>query len=195
MKKSLGAKTIVYPTPVFIVGSYDHEGRANAMAAAWGGICCSRPPCVAVSIRKSRYTHSNILDRRAFTINIPSERHVQEADFFGIASGKSRDKFNETGLTPVKSEVVDAPYIQEFLLVLECRLLHTHELGTHTQFIGEIIDVKANEEVLDNRGIPDIERVKPLMYAPKGEKYYGVGKLLGDAFSIGKTLIGPSHLM
>ncbi|MFW6138341.1 MAG: flavin reductase family protein [Spirochaetota bacterium] len=187
MKKSIGAKTIVFPTPVFIVGSYDNEGRPNVMTAAWSGICCSDPPCIAVSVRHSRYTHQNIVSRKAFTINVPSEEHAGIADYFGIASGKNKDKVSAAGLTAVKSELVEAPYIQEFRLVLECRLVNTVELGSHAQFIGQIMDVKADEEVLQ-KGAPDIEKVKPLIYAPSTTKYYGIGSFAGEAFSIGKKI-------
>ena len=92
MKKSLGAKTLVYPTPVFVVGTYDAQGKPNVMTASWGGICCSQPPCVAVSLRKETYTHGNIVARQAFTLSIPSEQHVRPADHFGIVSGCQVDK-------------------------------------------------------------------------------------------------------
>jgi flavin reductase (DIM6/NTAB) family NADH-FMN oxidoreductase RutF len=151
MKKSIGAKTIVYPTPVFVIGSYDKAGKPNVMTAAWGGICCSRPPCVAVSLRKATYTYGNIMEHKAFTINIPSENYVTEADYFGLVSGKEKDKLSAAGLTPVKSDLVNAPYVQEFPLVLECTVLHTLEIGLHTQFVGEIIDVKADEAVLGEK--------------------------------------------
>lgn len=187
MKESLGAKTIVYPAPVFVVGTYDKEGKSNVMTAAWGGICCSRPPCVSVSLRKATYSYGNILERKAFTVNIPSEAHVKVADYFGIASGKDVDKLAAVGLNPVRSDLVDAPYIQEFLLVLECKLLHVIEIGLHTQFIGEIQDVKADATVLDVSGIPDIAKVKPILYAPEIGAYHGVGEFVGKAFSAGKS--------
>jgi len=190
MKKSLGAKTIVYPTPVFIVGTFDQLGQPNAAAAAWGGICCSRPPCVAVSFRKATYTYKNIVARQAFTINIPSEAYVKEADYFGLASGANENKFLTTGLTPTKSELVDAPFVAEFPFALECRLIHTTEIGLHTQFIGEVLDIKADESVLGEDGTLDIERVKPFMFAPDSRAYYGLGKCLGPAFSIGKGIGG-----
>ena len=186
MKKSLGAKTIVYPTPVFIVGTYDKTGKPNVMNVAWGGLCCSSPPCVAVSVRKATYTYGNIVDQKAFTINIPSESHVKQADYFGIVSGAKEDKFSATGLTPVKSDLVDAPYIKEFPLILECKLTHTIEIGLHTQFIGQIVDVKAEESVLGGNGTLDIKKVNPILYAPENRAYYGVGECLGKAFSIGK---------
>ncbi|MBN1224170.1 MAG: flavin reductase family protein [Candidatus Aminicenantes bacterium] len=189
MKTSLGAKTIVYPAPVFIVGTFDEHGKPNVMTAAWGGICCSRPPCVAVSLRKATYTYRNIQERRAFTINIPSEAHAKVADYFGIASGKTVDKLAAVGLHSIKSDLVDAPYIQEFLLVLECRLLHVVEIGLHTQFVGEILDVKADPTVLDESGMPDIKKIKPILYAPEVRDYYGVGELIGKAFSLGKGFL------
>jgi flavin reductase (DIM6/NTAB) family NADH-FMN oxidoreductase RutF len=187
MKKSLGAKTILYPTPVLVVGTYDINGKPNVMTAAWGGICCSAPPCVAVSLRKATYTYHSIVHRKAFTISVPSEQYVKSADYFGIASGKTEDKFAASKLTAVRSRLVDAPYVQEFPLVLECRLLHTFELGLHTQFVGEILDVKIDEAALSQGGSPDLEELRPIMYAPEVQAYFGVGRRLGAAFSIGKA--------
>ncbi len=188
MKESLGAKTLVYPTPVFVIGTFDKAGKPNVMTASWGGICCSQPPCVAVSLRKATYTYWNIMERRAFTISIPSEAHVKEADYFGLVSGKSTDKFAATRLTPVKSDLVDAPYVKEFPLIVECRLVQSIELGLHTQFVGEVMDVKAEAGVLDGGGLVDISKVRPLAYAPDTEAYYGIGVRIGQAFSIGKNV-------
>jgi flavin reductase (DIM6/NTAB) family NADH-FMN oxidoreductase RutF len=190
MKKSLGPKTIIYPTPVLVIGTYDSNGKANAMTASWGGICCSQPPCIAVSLRKATYSYDNIVEHKAFTINIPSEDYIREADYFGTVSGRKEDKFAITGLTPVKSDLVDAPYIREFPLILECKVIHTFEIGLHTQFIGEVMDLKAEESVLGEIGVPDIEKVKPFLFTPESRTYYGLGKLLGKAFSIGRSLCG-----
>ncbi len=186
MKKSLGATTIAYPVPVWVIGTYDSYGKPNVSTVAWGGICCSRPPCVAISLRKATYSHGNIVERKAFTVNIPSEKYVKEADYFGTVSGRDADKFGETGLTSVKSELVDAPYVKEFPLVLECKLLHTIEIGLHTEFIGEIMDVKADEGVLGKDGLIDVEKLRPVIFAPDTAGYYGIGKNIGKAFSIGK---------
>jgi len=186
MKKSLGAKTLLFPTPVLIVCSYDAKGVPNAMNVAWGGIACSEPPCVAVSIRKPRKTYENILAKKAFTVNIPSEKYMKEADYFGIVSGKTEDKFKATGLTPVKSDLVDAPYIKEFPLVMECTLKETHDLGIHTQFIGEIKDVKVDESALNAKGFPDPEKMKAFVFDPGTSAYYATGKFLGQAFTVGK---------
>ncbi len=186
MKKSLGAQTLAYPTPDWIIGSYDKDGKPNIMAVAWGGICCSKPPCVAISLRKATYTYGSLLERRAFTVNIPSEKYAAAADYCGIASGRDVNKFEVTGLTPVRSDLVDAPYVAEFPLILECRVIHVHEIGLHTQFIGEILDIKADEELLNAKGHPDIEKVQPIIYAPTIRRYYGIGKYLGDGYEVGK---------
>jgi flavin reductase (DIM6/NTAB) family NADH-FMN oxidoreductase RutF len=183
MKKSLGPKTILYPTPVLVIGSYDAGGRPNAMTAAWGGICCSNPPCVCVAIRPGRKSHANILQQQAFTVNLPSEDQVRLADYLGIASGKDTDKFLTTGLTPIRSEKVNAPLIGEFPLALECRLVKTLELGSHTLLIGEILDVIAEEFVLGPKGEILLDKIKPVIFAPETSAYYGFGQLLQKAFS------------
>ena len=188
MKNSLGAKTILYPTPVMLVGTYDAAGKPNIMTVAWGGICCSSPPCVAVSLRKVTYTYGNIVQQGAFTINIPSEKYAAAADYCGLVSGKKADKFAETGLTPIRSSLVNAPYIDEFPLVLECKLVHQIELGLHTQFVGEILDVKADVNVLDGKGVLNVEKLQPFFYAPEVSAYYGTGRRLGNAFSIGQAV-------
>lgn len=187
MKKSVGAKTLLFPTPVLMVGTYDQAGKPNLMNAAWGGICCSQPPCVAVSLRKATHSHASILGRKAFTVGIACEARMVEADYVGITSGRDVDKFTVAGLTPVKSELVDAPYAAEFPVVLECRLLQVVEIGLHTQFIGEIVDVKADADVLCDDGLPDLNRIKPLIYDTAHKGYHGVGPLLGKAFSVGKA--------
>jgi flavin reductase (DIM6/NTAB) family NADH-FMN oxidoreductase RutF len=188
MKKSLGAQTLVFPTPTWIVGTYDQDGKPNIMTAAWGGICCSDPPCIAVSLRKATYTYGNLVARKAFTVNVPSESHVKEADYVGLVSGRDADKFSVTGLTPVRSELVDAPFVEQFPMVLECQVLHVYELGLHTQFVGQIMDVKADEAVLEAGDHPLIEKVRPIIFSPGKGVYYGVGSSLGQAFTIGKEL-------
>jgi flavin reductase (DIM6/NTAB) family NADH-FMN oxidoreductase RutF len=189
VKKSLGAKTLVYPTPVFVVGTYDASGKPNVMTASWGGICCSQPPCVAVSLRKATYSYGNIVARKAFTISIPSEDQVKQADYIGLVSGRSVDKFAATTLTPVRSELVDAPYVQEFGMVLECKLAHTFELGLHTQFVGEIMDVKVDESAVSSSGLADIKQIRPLVFTPDTQSYYGIGSFIGRAFSIGQNTV------
>jgi len=189
MKKSLGAETYAVPTPVWLVGTYDKDGKPNIATIAWGGICCSDPPAVTISLRKSRHSYDAILERKAFTVNVPSQAFVCAADYAGLASGRDTDKFAGAGLTPVRSALVDAPFVAEFPLVLECRLLRTVELGVHTQFIGEIVDVKAEAEVLNPQGQIDAAKVLPIVYSPATRAYYSLGQVVGNGFQTGKKLL------
>ena len=189
MKKSLGAQTLAVPTPVWLVGSYDKEGKPNIATIAWGGICCSDPPCVTISLRKSRHSYQSILERKAFTVNVPSEAFIRAADYAGMASGRDTNKFAVAGLTASRSDLVDAPYVSEFPLVLECRLLRSVELGVHTQFIGEIVDVKAEEGMLNAQGQIDAALVQPVIYSPTTRTYYALGAIVGKGFDIGKDLL------
>ena len=190
MKRSIEPRAIVFPTPAFVVATYCPTGKPNAMTVAWAGICSSRPPSIGIGLRKATLTYHNIMERKAFTVNVPSEPYVVEVDYLGIASGKEEDKFSVAGLTAVASSLVDAPYIDQFPMVLECSLVKTVELGLHTQFIGEILDLKVDESVLGSRGAPDAEKVRPIIYSPEVRRYYGLGGFLAKAFSVGKTLRG-----
>jgi flavin reductase (DIM6/NTAB) family NADH-FMN oxidoreductase RutF len=107
-----------------------------------------------------------------------------------MVSGKDTDKFAATGLTPVKGSKVNAPYVDEFPVVLECRLLQAFELGLHTQFVGEILDVKVEDFVLGPDGLPEMGRVRPFVYDSARQEYHGIGRLVGKAFSAGKELKG-----
>ncbi|MCU0372681.1 MAG: flavin reductase family protein [Ignavibacteria bacterium] len=189
MKLFLPPKTILLPSPVLIVGTYNSDGTPNIMNAAWGGIASSKPPCVSVSLREATLTYHNIIQTGAFTLNIPSEKFVKEADFVGIVSGRDCDKFKEAGLTSEKSKLVNAPIVTEFPYALECNLVKRVELGLHTMFIGEIAGMVADSEVVNEDKLPDIEKVRPMLFGSFGSMaYYNIGDNLGEAFSAGKEL-------
>jgi flavin reductase (DIM6/NTAB) family NADH-FMN oxidoreductase RutF len=185
-KRSLGVTNLVFPNPVFIVCTYDEAGRANAINLAWGGVASSGPEAVSIAVRPSRHTHAALLQRRAFTLNLPSERYVAEADYFGIVSGRDVDKFAATGLTPVRGTHVDAPLIEEFPYGLECEVTQTLDLGAHTLFIGAVRDVKASPEFLDADGVFDTEAAGILTYDVMSRQYRLPGELVAPAFNIGK---------
>ena len=189
MKIFLPPQTILLPSPVLIIGTYGPDGRPNVMNAAWGGIASSKPPCISVSLREATLTYHNIKHSGAFTVNIPSEKYLREADYVGIVSGKDFDKFKETGLTPEKSKLVNAPIVTEFPYALECKLVKEVELGLHTMFIGEIVGMVADSEILTPNQLPDIEKVRPMLFGSFGNMaYYSIGDKLGTAFSVGKEL-------
>lgn len=158
------------------------------MAASWTGICNSKPPMVYFSARENRHTYDCIMHSRAFTVNVASAGQVAIVDYFGMASGRSTDKFAAAKVTAVKSDVVAAPYIAEFPLVLECDLAETYALGSHTMFLGEIKDVKCREEFLDSEGRTDTAKIAPFIYATGDSTYHAIGELLGGGYKLGTTL-------
>lgn len=188
MKRSLGAQALGLPAPVWVVGSYGPGGRPNLMVLSWGGICCSTPPALAVSLRKTRQSHANIMESGAFTVSVPSQDHLVQTDYLGLVSGKEVDKLAATGLTALRSELVAAPYVSEFPLVIECALWQAHDLGSHTQFIGRILDVKGDEAVLDEGGAPQAGKVRPLIASSGDRAYYALGAYLDRAYGPGLSL-------
>ncbi len=185
MKKSLGANTYLIPMPTIVVGTYGNQMKPNVMTAAWTGIVNSNPAMISVSLREATYTHDAIIKQKAFTVNIPIQKYLAEIDYIGTVSGRDVDKFAKTRLTAVKSSVVNAPYVDEFPIVLECKLVKYEKLGLHTIFIGEIKDTKVDEECLHKNHMINNEMISPIAYYPHGNReYYGLGEYLGRANSL-----------
>lgn len=183
MKKSIGAKLAFSPLPTLVIGTYNADREPNVMTASFGGIVSAIPPTLGISIRKATLTYENISRSKVFTISIPSEHYIKEMDYFGMTTGKNNAKFLDTGLTATKGTFVDAPYVEEFPINIECKLIKTIELGSHIQFIGEIVEVK---ETVNEKGNSDIAEMKPISFVGSDNSYYGLGVKLGNAFSIGK---------
>ncbi|MDR3353775.1 MAG: flavin reductase family protein [Synergistaceae bacterium] len=190
VKKNIGAEIALYPTPLVLCGTYDAEGKANLATLAWVGVCCGKPPAVQVSLQRPRHTFSSIMEKGEFTVNIPSSSLVVEADYCGMASGRNQDKFDVSGLTSRRGEFVDAPIVEECPICMECKVIHTLEIGTHVMFVGEILASWVNEDCLAPDGIPDPSLVSPLLFTPLRRNYHAIGDLVGGAFNIGKKLLG-----
>lgn len=186
-KRSLGTRTWL-PTPVWVIGSYDSEGKPNFMTAAWVGIACSRPPCVTLSLREATYTYGNIMERKAYTVNLPPQRFAPQTGYFGRVSGRDVNKLEASEMTAVKGEFVDAPYLKEFPYIVECEVIHVHNIGLHTMFIGEIKDIKADPSVIDGDGRPIMEKLAPFFYFPPRGGFYPAGKFMGTVEDVVEKL-------
>ena len=189
MKKQICGDPFAFPTPIFIVATYSEDGTPNAMNAAWAGVSVSKPACITVSIQKVRKTYENIMNLQEFTINIPSKKYIKESDYFGMISGYKSNKFAATGLTAIKAENVNAPYIEEFPVNIECKVKNVTEVGTHFVIIGEIVNVIADEECFNEKGKVTLESVDTIIFDPINRAYHEIGTVVGKAFSIGKEFI------
>lgn len=183
-KRSVGAKGHIHPKPAVVIGSYGADGSPNIMTAAWAGVVNSVPMSIGVSIRPSRLTYENVMATKAFTINVPSAQFVAHMDYAGNISGYDEDKFEKLGLTAVKGDFINAPYIKEFPIVIECEVTETIDLGSHVQFIGKVIDTKVDIAFLDAEDHVDMSLINPVIYG--GEYYYAYGQRLGKPWDIGK---------
>ena len=182
MRKNLKAKAYVYPLPVLIIGTYDENGKANAMNAAWGTVCDLKK--VSICLDKNHKTVKNLLKSKAFTVAIADEKNVIPADYVGIVSANDEaEKMEKAGWHVIKSQVVNAPIIEELPLVLECRLESYDEESEMA--IGEVVNVSVDENILDKNGKIDLTKFKPICYDCDTHGYYTLGKKVGQAFSDG----------
>jgi flavin reductase (DIM6/NTAB) family NADH-FMN oxidoreductase RutF len=181
-KRSINRKLVSGAKPAMVIGSYSPDYVPNIMTASWYGICNSNPPMVAVSMRPATLSYHHVTHHMAFTVNIPSRDFVFETDFAGQNSGRDVQKFSHLGLTPVKAEFVEAPYVDEFPVILECRVVEYHDLGSHRQFIGEVIDVKASIQVIDENERFLMDVLKPIQMGEDGY-YYVTGERLERGYN------------
>ena len=183
-RKNFGAKPFTYPQPVWIIGTYDEDGTANAMNAAWGGIYSSSE--IVACLTASHKTCKNFQKTGAFTIGIADEAHVAGCDYVGMASGnEEKDKLSKAGFTVTKSSRVNAPIINELAICLECEVT-SYDAATG-KLIGKIVNVSADESVLTD-GQVDPAKVKPICFDPFNNVYHVLGEMVGVAWGSGKEI-------
>lgn len=185
MKKNIGVVPAVYPMPVLMVAAYDANKKVNVMNVAWGQICDYDK--IILSIGEGKRTWLNIKESKAFTVALADEKHVDVADYFGMASGnKIDDKFERTGYHATKSDKVNAPIIEEFPVVMECELLDILDTEYVSGIVGKIVNVKAEEEVLSENGKVDVKKLQALMFDQFQNGYYVTGEKVATAWNAGK---------
>lgn len=184
-RKNFGSRTWLYPMPVLIVAAYDDKGNPNAMNAAWGGIHTDNQ--IGICLSETHRTTQNILLSKAFTISIGTLGQKNACDYVGLVSGNNvADKFARAGFHASKSEKVNAPLIEEFPMALECELI---SYDTESNYmVGKIVNIAVSENILDQKGNIDPDRLRPLIYDPCRMEYRVLGEKVGKAFSDGKNL-------
>jgi flavin reductase (DIM6/NTAB) family NADH-FMN oxidoreductase RutF len=177
MKIKKNSYTALFPCPVTLVTCIDSKGEPNIITLAWAGTLCSEPPTIGLGIRPKRYSHSLIENSKEFVVNIPTTKILKETDYCGVTSGKDVDKFSETKLTPEEADKIRAPLIRECPVNIECVLKDKISLGAHDLFLGEIVQVHIDQDILDEKGNIDFVKAHPFTYN-QGE-YWSLDKKLG----------------
>lgn len=184
MRKNFGAKTWFYPLPVLLINTYNEDGSSNSMNAAWGGIVDYNQVQVNLASHK---TTDNIKRNGEFTISFADSKHVSEADYLGLVSGnKVSNKLEVCGLHTEKASVVNAPIIKEFALTLECKVVSVND---NLQVVADIVNVSADESILDENGEVDVNKLDIITYDPINHNYIKLGDVVGHAFTDGKKYI------
>ncbi len=187
MKVNLKPRTMMFPAPAVVASAYDENGNADCCTLAFATMCSHHPPAVMIAINTTlkRKTLKSILYSKEFCIAFPSVEHVIETDYLGIASGYDTNKLEDVQFSYQDAQVVNAPIINEYKISLECRVIHTAEVGSHTQITGEIVNVQAEEEVLDEKGKISYEKLDPLAYEDVTHRYLNMGDEIAKSHKVG----------
>lgn len=185
--KSFGQKAWMLPQPVLILGTYNADGTANAMNAAWGGQWDAKEIMISMG---AHATTENLARCPEFTVAFATRDTMVAADFVGIVSAKNDpQKMQKTGWQIVKAENVNAPVFTNFPMTLECRILRKiDETEEGYYIVAEIVNVLVDEKYLATDGKPDVESMQLIAYDPVHHGYMLVGERIGNAFADGKKL-------
>jgi flavin reductase (DIM6/NTAB) family NADH-FMN oxidoreductase RutF len=173
--------------PALLVGALV-DGKPNFMTAAWGGIANGEPPMISVAIRHGRHTRKGITQNLAFSVNIPSVDMVKAVDYCGTTSGSEVDKVKACQFKVFYGKLGNTPLIEQCPVNLECSVVHTLDLGSHSLIVGRIEETHVTQSCLSN-GEPDVNKIKPLIYITQpARRYQALGEVVAEAFSVGKKL-------
>lgn len=186
MRKNIKTSEAIFPMPVLMIATYNEDGSIDVMNAAWGTMLSRNQ--VILNLTETHKTVKNIKARKAFTVSIADSQHVVEADYFGIVSGNNTpNKFENSGLTAIKSENVDAPIINEFPICMECEFIEYQDDEYGCEVIGKVVKVTADENVMNGENV-DVELVNAIAFDPYTHGYYKVTERVGNAFKDGLQL-------
>ena len=190
MKTNLKLRAFVAPTPTVVAAAYDADGTPDACTLAFVMPSSHKPPCVTIAINATqrRKTLASILASGAFTVNYPSMSQVEQADYLGVESGYDASKLSALGYTATRGEASGAPIIDQMPLALECKVVHTVTVGSHTQVTGEVVNIVADEAVVGDNGRVDLELLNPIIYDEEAVAYHSLGPITSDAFKPGVAL-------
>jgi len=186
MKKNLGNTPVVTPLPVLIVATYDENGIPNAMNVAWGGQCAYHH--VALNLSLNHKTTENLKQAQAFTLSIATVDTLVLSDYFGLVSGCKENKIEKAGVHVLPSEFVNAPVINEYPLTLECKVVEMQEALGEMHVVGEVMNVQADESILDEQGKVDFNKLQPISFDSVSRSYRVLGDIVGKAFKDGTKM-------
>ena len=188
MTKDFDVKPYLFPMPTYMIGTYNEDDTVDVMMMAWGGICAE--DMVALNLEAEHKTVANLEARKAFTLAVPGTDTIKESDFLGIASAnKMADKFERSGLHAIKSKKVNAPVITEYLITLECEVVEMQSQPYGLRVLGKIINVIADEKVLDAAGKIDVSKIHAFVFDQMQNGYYAIGEKVGQAWHSGAALM------
>ena len=188
MTKDLGVKPYLFAMPTYMIGTYNEDESVDDMMMAWGGICAT--DMAALNLEEDHKTVTNLKARKAFTLAVPGVDTLEASDFLGIASSNQMaDKFERSGLHAVKSTRVDAPVVEEFPLTLECKVVECQHTAYGFRVLGEIVNVLADEKVLDDKGRVQPEKLNAFVFDQFRSGYYAIGEKVGQAWQSGANLM------
>lgn len=169
---------VLNPVPVVLITSRNKEGKENVFTVGWTGTVCTRPPMLSISIRPERLSYEYITESMEFIVNLPSSQMTKALDYCGVKSGRKFDKIKDMNFSMKEGTMVNAPYIDDCPVTIECKVRQIVKLGSHDMFIADVLCSHINENLLDEKGKIHFEKANLISYSH------------GEYFKLPETPIG-----
>lgn len=178
MKKILEPIDLIYPLPVVLVTCSDKQGNNNIITIAWATNLSRKPICLGITIGKTKYSVKLINETMEFAVNIPSKNFLEEIDQCGFTHGNSTDKFALTKFTKKDAKLITTKLIDECPINIECKVINVLDIGSSFFFVGEVLIVHLNEDILVDGNEVDFKKLDSVLFTQK--RYYSLGGFLGQ---------------
>ena len=182
MKKNIGKKLALYPTPATVVGTVGEDGKVNWMLVANIGIVSLSK--ILLSVHSSHHSVKAIDEQHKLSVNIIDETFLAAADYTGTVSGAKVDK---SDIFPYHIGEAGMPVIEQSPLVMECEVVDTYEIDGFKNYICNILNTYVEEDMLDEKGKLDYTKLKPVLFEVPTYKYLRTGDIIGDCVKMGKA--------
>ena len=181
MKKNIGNVLALYPTPAVVVGT-EVNGKVNWLLVAHVGIIGHDQ--IMLSLFKKHYTNEGVKQTGKVSVNMVSEAMLVRADYVGCVGGAKADK---SDVFIYHKGEAGTPVIDESPLVMECEVVGNYETDTFDNFICKITNTYVDEDCLNEKGKPDYDKLKPVLFEMPNYTYLRTGETIGKCTSFGKT--------
>jgi flavin reductase (DIM6/NTAB) family NADH-FMN oxidoreductase RutF len=184
MNKPANDSPYFFTQQLFLIGTYNEDGKENFAPLSWVSYTWGQPSCLILSMHGDKQTKRNFERTKQLSATVVTPDLMRFVETCGSKLHKRR--FYDKEKVPfTKGNVLNVPLIANSKWSYECELHHSVQIGTTTTYFAEIKSINANDEVLELDYF-DLRKINPVVYSP--DNYFTIGEHLGKTGDFSESL-------